>query len=351
MANADDKGVHRLNNMIVEEVSLVDRAANQRKFLLVKSEGGEMSELRADGRGGFTKVVRKAEDEETEKAKKPPFAGAAKPFGKPEKEEDDDAEKAKAKKADDGEDDEEETEKARKVLEAAGLTKAAKRLLGKADPEGMKLADEVAKMASELGDLAKAMKDEEEDEPSDVHMKKCMAMHKKMGGFCDKYMQKVGKSVVAKAGAKMAADRLDRLKSAFGTLESILNELIETPAKAKDHDSDPGDSTKAPAGFKESNPSAAPTNAMGEAAIKSIEAKLTKSLDEAVSPLTEIIAKQSAEIARLRKGVVASNSIPVEKSARRQASETAWPLDMGAPRSTLRKGASADKEESFLDAD
>jgi len=36
-AKADD-GVNRLLDIVVEEVSLVDRAANKRRFLIVKSE-------------------------------------------------------------------------------------------------------------------------------------------------------------------------------------------------------------------------------------------------------------------------------------------------------------------------
>lgn len=36
MTKPDDKGTHRLEDMLVEEVSTVDRAANKRKFLIVK---------------------------------------------------------------------------------------------------------------------------------------------------------------------------------------------------------------------------------------------------------------------------------------------------------------------------
>lgn len=36
-ASADgESGVHRLRDIVVEEVSLVDRAANKRRFLVVK---------------------------------------------------------------------------------------------------------------------------------------------------------------------------------------------------------------------------------------------------------------------------------------------------------------------------
>ena len=36
--NKADDGVHRLVDMVVEEVSLVDRAANKHRFLIVKRD-------------------------------------------------------------------------------------------------------------------------------------------------------------------------------------------------------------------------------------------------------------------------------------------------------------------------
>lgn len=51
---AEDKSeVYRLTDMVVREVSIVDRPANLRPFLIMKSEGGEGPELEPDGKGGF----------------------------------------------------------------------------------------------------------------------------------------------------------------------------------------------------------------------------------------------------------------------------------------------------------
>jgi hypothetical protein len=346
---AGEEGVHRLTDFVVEEVSLVDRAANKRRFLMVKREGGESMELRSNGRGGFTRVM-KAEDEETEKAKGKPFPGAAKPFGKPE-----DGEEEKAKKADGEEGDE---EKARKLLADAGLTDAAKRVFAneggsdderkrraKVDAEGMKLASEVAKLAEELGKVAEDMKGEEADEPSDVHMKKCMAMHKKLGAICEKYTAKVGKAAVAKVGAKMAASRLASFKASLDSLQSILAELLETPSSAKEHEADPGDPTKPAAGYKPNNPSDAPTNAMGKEAIKRLEGQMVKMVDEIVSPLIETCKAQTAELSKLRKSVLGSTALPVEKRGGGQRESVAWPMDMAR----AVNGSSVNKAESFLD--
>src|SRR4051812_28595030 len=53
-ADQADK-IYRLTDMEVEEVSMVDRAANKRKFLVVKRDGDPMStQVQPDGKGGFT---------------------------------------------------------------------------------------------------------------------------------------------------------------------------------------------------------------------------------------------------------------------------------------------------------
>ena len=96
-------GVHRLRDIVVEEVSLVDRAANKRRFLVVKRSGDMADESNADSdvEKAKKKPAAASEVEDEEKRKKP---GA--------EEEDDDAEKA-ARPSDDEEDDDEKTEKAR----------------------------------------------------------------------------------------------------------------------------------------------------------------------------------------------------------------------------------------------
>lgn len=64
MAKSADSTTNRLTDMVVKEVSLVDRAANKRQFLITKRDGSHMaSKLVADGRGGFiTTEVTKADE-------------------------------------------------------------------------------------------------------------------------------------------------------------------------------------------------------------------------------------------------------------------------------------------------
>lgn len=328
--------VHRLSNFEVEEVSVVDRAANRRRFLIVKREG-DMSDLRSNGRGGFTRVAKGDDEEDTEKAKKPPFGGnKAPPFGKPA--DDDKDEESKSKKSDD--EDEEKKKQFEGEEDDADEKKSKSK---KADPQGMQLAGEVGEIAEALKALASDMKDEEADEPSDVHMKKLLACHKKMGAACEKYMSKASKSAVAKIGAKMAKARLEQFRKALDTLQGLLSELMETPGSAKDHAADPGDPQKAPAGWSPSNPSDAPTNAKGAATLKAMAG--------AMNELLGIAKSQAAEIAKLKKGVPGSNAIPVEKSGKAGGSPsvTVWPMDLNAGSRSGRVAKAEKDEDSFDD--
>lgn len=52
------RSVTRLHDMLVHEVSIVDRGANKRRFIVVKRENAMSTELRPDGQGGFTPVAK-----------------------------------------------------------------------------------------------------------------------------------------------------------------------------------------------------------------------------------------------------------------------------------------------------
>src|SRR5512141_1360888 len=97
-----ESGVHRLRDIVVEEVSLVDRAANKRRFLVVKRSEGMSGD---SGESGVEKAKKKPEDEPTEeeKARRPADEGGeedgadgAEKARRPVDEEPDEAEKAKA---------------------------------------------------------------------------------------------------------------------------------------------------------------------------------------------------------------------------------------------------------------
>lgn len=321
---ADAGGVHRLKDIVVEEVSLVDRAANKKKFLVVKRQGDDM-DLRSNGRGGFTPIKKGDDEEDTEKAKgkKPPFPGAAKPFGGDK----DETEKAKGKKQFEGE--EEDTE-----------PKDAK----KADAEGMQLAAKVKDIAGELAKVAEELEEEEEDEPSDVHMKKILSAHKALSTIREKYMGKVAakSASVEKIGAKMSAQNLSMLKELADGIGALLANVMDSPAKAKTHDPDAGDPQEAPPGFSASNPSDAPSNASGAAAVKQLQ-EVAKSAEK----LLPIIKKQAAKITELEQRISPSTSrSPERTNGVAKAAAEPWPFDMNS--GSRRK---VDKSTSFETVD
>lgn len=86
--------VTRLVELEVQEISLVDRPANQRKFLVVKSASGDSpmphgAELTHDGKGGLTAPAAKTDPEPAAKADEP--ATEAKADDKPAEPKADDA--------------------------------------------------------------------------------------------------------------------------------------------------------------------------------------------------------------------------------------------------------------------
>lgn len=357
------QGVHRLQNILVEEVSLVDRAANKRRFLLVKRDG-QMSELQSNGRGGFTRVS-KADDDDEEKraaaakaakdqedaekaAKKPAFPGAAKPFGGGDKDKD----KEKREKA----------LKQIEALEAQGLDvtalKAAfngppeedddekkKAKQAKADASGKALASELSSHVEAIEELIEQLGEHEDDEPSDVHMKKLDGMHKKLGSMCMKYGADKRAST-SKAGRKMASRRLEMFQKALDTLQSLLSELMETPASANEHKADPGDPQAPPKGWSPANPSGVPTGTAGTAGgvTKADLEALTKSLEEKFSAER---SELKSKISRLEKMAPAGNARPQEQVTKSTVEEKkSWPMDMNDDRFDREK---VDKSVSFFD--
>jgi hypothetical protein len=170
-----------------------------------------------------------------------------------------------------------------------------------------------------------------------MQMRKLLAAHRKLGAMTADYVKsRATKAVdVAKIGRKMSAARLAMYKEALATLQSLLSDLMDSPAKDKEHAPDAGDPQKAPPGWKAANPSDAPGAGKGAAAIK-----IAKAIDDLVG----FVGKQSKEIVSLRKGILPSNAIVVDGERRSRAGrgdDVAWPMDLNAK--------PVDKSTSFLD--
>lgn len=340
-ADAKDE-VHRLRDIVVEEVSLVDRAANKRRFLVVKRSGemldGEDQELDETVRGegesdaagdDVAKVKKKPpggddqlEDEEKRKKPEADADETEKARRKAPADEEADAETEKAKDpADEDEKDDDEKERKAKALSLPaplkgallkGLTNALERLVAlanrvKAAEEGDAEATLPAKLGTEMASISELL-----------------------SGLCEKSLGAKGKAPVSKAGARMAKDRLDRFHKALSLLADILKELTDVKGPAPEPTA--GSAAKSVA-KQDAAPTPATVPGMAE-------------LVDGISELTKVVKRQEEELGRIRQTRGVSNAIQVDGGGRRpEPVDVSWPLDMNRPisREQVRK------EVSFFD--
>jgi hypothetical protein len=328
-ASKDDEadGVHRLRDIVVEEVSLVDRAANQRRFLVVKRSADMADENTA------TADTKPDSPNTIEKGKKKPAVAAAdeaadqeKAKKKPAADEGDDADTAKARastKDDDEEEDgdEEPTKKARKqeLVLAPAVKEALLRVLTDALERLMTLANTIKEAAEpEDGDGGEMPKDVTSELEAVADL------------LYDANKRKKAKADVAKAGARMAKDRLDRFQKALSLLADILKELTGTI-----------DAPPAPtAGAAETGVTKRAAAAPQPASVPGLADLVT-----GIGELTRVVKRQEEELSRMRQARGVSNAIPVEGGRRAEPQDVSWPLDMNRPisRDKVRK------EVSFFD--
>ena len=175
----ESQAIHRLRDIVVEEVSLVDRAANKRRFLVVK---------RSDAMADANSVDDEEDDTESEDTVVKPKKAA----GESEADESADEDTAEASP--------EKTKPPKKKKQAKGsldtVTEALKRLMVVA--KGLQQAPDMD-VATELESVASLL-------------------HKK----------DAAKDPVLKAGARMARGRLERFHKAIELLSTILEELTAT---------------------------------------------------------------------------------------------------------------------------
>jgi len=321
---------HRLTEMLVEEVSNVDRAANKRRFLVVKRDDGDSMTTRLipNGDGTFKKVaVSKdesgapaaegetntagaaagAEGAAVETDKKFPPGAKAPPFGKKpgsgggdsKEDEDDDDDKGK------GESKKPWEKGAARKAAAAALTDCVSKLVGVAQKfaEGVDLDDAVAhaEVGKAIADLNKALTDASQP--------------------------------ITKVGRRMAKDRLARFDKALAELSGILKEVMDAPEEEEAEKAAPTEKS-----FEE--PGAAGANGTTD--------KTDAKLVEQISNLKSVAKRQERELQLLRKQDVKPNSAKPEverTAAQKSDDEVEWPLDMNRPitRETTRK------EFSFYD--
>jgi hypothetical protein len=347
----EDEGMHRLRDMVVEEVSLVDRAANKRRFLIVKrsdemaDDDKDGTELKPDGRGGLTAGG-------VEKAKKKPGARAAgdEPMDEEKRKkpgaEDEDA--AKARRRAGSEDDDEDTEKARKPkdddedeaedddedgedddkkkarkAEHLTLPKPVKEAVLRALTEALERLMSVANQVKEAHETEEQM---DAPVPDEVGAE-VRAIAEVLRGVGERYPSPAAKGAVAKGGARMAKDRLDRFQKAMAVLAEILKELTDSREAA------PAPTAGvAEAGVRKRDGSPAPAPGLAE-------------LVAGIGELTRVVKRQEEELGRIRQARGVSNAIPVDGARRPAPEDVSWPFDMNRPITRDK----VKKEVSFFD--
>lgn len=330
--------------MLVEEVSLVDRAANKRKFLVVKrrtdmgktQDEGLGPEVVQDDSGRLTTVegVEKArgkddEDEEgtdEEKKKKAQGAGGKKPDGDDDEDEDD-AGKAEGKKKADG------------VTIPAPVKAAVLRIGTEALERLMSVVNQV-KNATET--------DEKLPAPLPASLsKEIAAVAKLLASIGERYPSPKAKSEdgdkVEKAGRKIAGARLSRFKEALEALQKLIDEL--------DEKRDPRGVEQAPRSTDPAFPNVGAgvqpdAGAAADPRQFFAEVPGLKDLMKSVESLTDVVREQQARLARMEKAEGLPNSRRSEGTRPApEPQDVSWPMDMNRP--ITRE--SVTKDLSFFD--
>lgn len=341
-ADAKDD-VHRLRDILVEEVSLVDRAANKRRFLVVKRsdamQDGEDQELdeapdattQPDARNDDVSKAKKkprtqsgSQADDEDKSPSDEELGKARPRAAKAPEDDGEEVEAEKAKPSAGEDGDKKKARRAKALSLptpmkdallAGLTDALERL--------MAIANAVKEAATAEGDAEVSLPDKMTAEMDSIS--------ELISGLCEAEPEAKRKAAaVEKAGARMSRDRLDRFQKALSLLADILKEL--TNIKLQTVEPTAGAAQKA---IKKQDPPAAQTPVPGMV-----------ELVAGISDLTKVVKRQEEELGRIRQTRGVSNAIQVDGGGHRaEPADVSWPLDMNRPINREQ----VKKEVSFFD--
>lgn len=305
--------VHRLEDLLVEEVSIVDRPANKRRFLAIKNEDGMSKQVQVGKDGKLTA----AGGDTTSNAEGEPQATPA-PSGEP-------VEKRLTITS----------ELRSEIFRAMGdAVRRIHTVMGAAEIAEVNEKDDstlVPVMMSELKEIStsinstvKRLNSVAKSDPSDDGVpvsESSDPVESALKQAVDAVEEAVSKRNIGKG-------RLSKFKQALGTLQTILNEL-EGPAQP----------AKQAAG--------AATDPVAQAAADTAKGKMKKDdfagdtvvikaverLGGYVESLAKAVESQGQVIQHMRAARPASNAIQVEKSETVQKSEPVWPLDMNSDQS------------------
>lgn len=316
--------VHRLTDMEVEEVSLVDRPANKRPFLVVKRSESMGTELRPDGNGGFTRAAENtAKATELPKGVKDGIVAELDALQK-------------------------------KAADLFKAFKGAKEVEPKEDEPPVPFPEDLAGQVGELkecftklcemlkmagyqpGGEAEAPKPDGDAPPAGDGMPGATpappgASPTELRWREDKAIDAAVETMVAKVGAKMSKDRLNRFKQALSVLMGMFNELAGDEAGA------PGGAAPPPAGAPSTTDPRGAADVAARAPMAMSEAdaaNLTKVLSTLTSKVDGLAAGQRAQddrITTIGKSRGPGNASSVEGTKPTPVEKVSWPLDMNTP--------------------
>lgn len=278
------KPTHRLTGITVKEVSVVDRAANKRKYLLVKEDETNKAlpqtpDLPAPPQG--TNALRITPELKTK------VMGAL-------------------------QDAQEHIGRITKVLEGSSETPGV--------PPPQELMDALTQLAN--------MFLQSEGTPGTQPATPPTAATKTAEGATG------GTEPAEKAGRKLSAARLAQLQAAHETISALLAEVSEEkPADAKPAEGDAASTEKnAPPA-----PPAAPAIDVHVNALRGEMTAMSASIGESLKKMTMVFEHQNARIEDLSKARGSSAQVDLDaQHANTQPKKLVWDMDMAAPRKTFQ---------------
>ncbi len=297
--NSEDR-VHELLDILVQEVSDVDRAANKRRYLTIKNEYGAEVVEKDDG----SLTVERSEHTDA---------------------------------------DEDNTQASGAMKQNLTMPRQVKRAL-------MRTAGEALER---LMNVVNRVRDAEETTDSPKYpMPDVLAQEmRSVAGLLTAALERYPAPMLAKRGAKLSSRRRAQLKAVIGLLQKILDEV--SPAKSAPAGATPGmrslDPNRANAGAGTQPDLSVTRDARRELS----DMPGMRDVLKRVSDLTDMVKQQAEDLRQIRKmsGTPASRpfeAISQRPQSRPNASEhVAWPIDMNNELSR----ESVDKRVSFFDID
>lgn len=346
-----EKQVTRLLDIEVKEVSVVDRAANKRRFLIVKREDDMPDpigkEVKEDGQGNLSTEEDKMEEEDEKKADAPlhaKLAGEAidslimKVTGLREKltsgmatlEEINDLSSAFWPLMD-------SLRSAAVVIAKADVEKADMEIPKPVKEAVLRTATEaMERLLSAVNGLKEAQtNDEQSDAPlPEEYTKEFSAIAGLLSGISEKYPSPksaaCGDKEKAKKGDAEKSDAMEKVIDKLDAISKKVDSALSSVKKVDEEEEKKGDSKeeKGGEGEEEEKPKAEEgKKPEGDGEAKEVEKALAKR-DKEITDLREQVAKQAEKITALEEADIAPNSSAPEGVAKMEEEDPCWRSDM-----------------------